>query len=102
MHWLSNEAPRGRLSLVLDTVARRCADKAARFTTLKFSSPAAAPAFVSLPLKQAALHGACGATPVSRRGGRSPGSPASVPAPAGGWRHPALVLQRNACPCPVL
>ncbi|WNG34370.1 CocE/NonD family hydrolase [Archangium violaceum] len=40
-----------RLSLVIDTVDPLYADKAPRFSTVKFSSSASSPSYVSLPLK---------------------------------------------------
>ncbi|SEM10169.1 X-Pro dipeptidyl-peptidase C-terminal non-catalytic domain-containing protein [Stigmatella aurantiaca] len=40
-----------RLSLVIDTVDPLYADKAPRFSSVKFSSPSSSPSYVSLPLK---------------------------------------------------
>jgi hypothetical protein len=46
------DVPNGdRLSLVIDTVDLLYADQAPPFTSVKFSSPAGDPAYVSLPLK---------------------------------------------------
>ncbi|PTL77697.1 CocE/NonD family hydrolase [Vitiosangium sp. GDMCC 1.1324] len=46
------DVPSGnRLSLVIDTVDPLYADQAAPFTSVKFSSPASNPSYVSLPLK---------------------------------------------------